>query len=209
MDADMIVMRKMDELMHLSVGKDEVAAAHVCACNPRKLKHYPADWIPENCAYTPLSHPTGLTAPTQITDSSPRPHSQLNSGLVVLNPSAELARAVYAHLYTSPLVPTWSFPDQDLLTDFFKGKWKPLPWCYNALKTLMLVHEPLWRDEEIKCLHYILADKPWQSRVSKDGGGEYDKSHQWWWNRLESLGAEMQESDGEDWKVIVANVAKV
>ncbi|KAG8219910.1 glycosyltransferase family 8 protein [Butyriboletus roseoflavus] len=209
LDADMIVMRKMDELMHLQLGGDEIAAAHACACNPRKLKHYPADWAPENCAYTPLSHPTGLTAPTQISNKSPRPHSQLNSGLVVLNPSAELAQAVYNHLHTSPLVPTWSFPDQDLLSDFFKGKWKPLPWCYNALKTLMLIHKPLWRDEEIRCLHYILADKPWHARVPKEGGGEYDKSHQWWWDRLELLGAEMQKNDGEDWKVIMANVAQV
>jgi len=209
LDADMIVMRNMDELMHLSVGKDEIAAGHVCACNPRKLTHYPADWVPENCAYTPLSHPTGLTAPTQITDSSPRPHTLLNGGLVVLNPSAELARAIKDHLCTSPLLPTWSFADQDLLSDFFKGKWKPLPWCYNALKTLMLIHKPLWRDEEIRCLHYILADKPWHARVSKEGGGEYDKLHQLWWDRLELLGAEMQESNGEDWKVIVANVAQV
>ena len=83
-----------------------------------------------------------------------------------------------------------------------------MPWCYNALKTLMLIHKPLWRDEEIKCLHYILADKPWQTRVSKDGG-EYDKLHQWWWDRLESLGTEMQESDGEDWTVIEIGRAHV
>lgn len=209
MDADMIVMRKMDELMDLSLGKDEIAAAHVCACNPRRLVHYPADWVPENCAYTPLSHPTGVTNPTLITDKSPRPHTQLNSGLVVLNPSTEIAKVVYNHLYTSPLVPTWSFPDQDLLSDFFKGRWRPLPWCYNALKTLMLIHKPLWRDEEIRCLHYILADKPWQARVSKDGGGEYDKSHQWWWDRLELVGVEMRTDNGEDWKVVLANVAQV
>lgn len=40
----MIVVRKMDELMQLPLGKDEIAAVHVCACNPRELKHYPADW---------------------------------------------------------------------------------------------------------------------------------------------------------------------
>ncbi|KIJ68321.1 glycosyltransferase family 8 protein [Hydnomerulius pinastri MD-312] len=207
LDADMIVMRKMDELMDLPLHKDEIAAAHVCACNPRKLAHYPADWVPANCAYTPLEHPTGLKSPTQITEKSPRPHTQLNSGLVVLNPSVELSNAVYNHLYTSPLVSTWSFPDQDLLSDFFKGKWKPLPWCYNALKTLMLIHKPIWRDDEIRCLHYILADKPWQARVPKNGGGDYDKSHQWWWDRLELLGVEMQQSNSEDWKVILGNVA--
>lgn len=44
LDADMIVMRNMDELFDMDLPKDSIAAAHVCACNPRKLAHYPADW---------------------------------------------------------------------------------------------------------------------------------------------------------------------
>lgn len=40
----MIVMKNMDELMDLVLRKDQIAAAHVCACNPRKLEHYPVDW---------------------------------------------------------------------------------------------------------------------------------------------------------------------
>jgi hypothetical protein len=44
MDSDMIVMRNMDELMELDLASDWIAAAHVCACNPRKLAHYPEDW---------------------------------------------------------------------------------------------------------------------------------------------------------------------
>ncbi|KAH7931120.1 glycosyltransferase family 8 protein [Leucogyrophana mollusca] len=209
LDADMIVMRNMDELMDLDLPKNWIAAAHVCACNPRKLKHYPPDWVPANCAYTPLEHPSCLTSPPVITESSPRPYTQLNSGLVVLDPSKELGEAVVNHLFTSPSVSTWSFPDQDLLSDLFKGKWKPLPWCYNALKTLMVIHKPLWRDEEIRCLHYILADKPWQARVGPEGtGGDYDKSHRWWWDKLEGLGHEMQKTDVEGWNLVLANVAK-
>lgn len=206
LDADMIVMRNMDELFDIELPEDSIAATHVCACNPRKLPHYPPDWVPANCAYTPLVHPSGSTSPTKITKDSPRPHTQLNSGLVVLKPSLELAQSVYTHLHTSPLVPTWSFPDQDLLADFFKGRWEPLPWKYNALKTLMIIHKPLWRDEEIKCLHYILADKPWQARVPQDGKGEYDKCNQWWWDRFEKLATEMQENN-EDWELVLANVA--
>ena len=34
----------MDELMRLDLDEDQIAAAQVCACNPRKLKHYPSDW---------------------------------------------------------------------------------------------------------------------------------------------------------------------
>jgi alpha-N-acetylglucosamine transferase len=209
LDSDMIVMRNMDELMDLELPKDWIAAAHACACNPRKFKHYPADWIPENCAHTPLVHPTALTQPSAITDTSPRPYGLLNSGLVVLNPSPELAEAIGHYLATSPLVPTFSFPDQDLLAAFFKGKWKPLPWCYNALKTLRVIHKPLWRDDEIRCLHYILDDKPWQSRVGEKGtGGDYEDLHRWWWERLAKLGEEMKVDDPEGWELVLQNVAK-
>ncbi|KAH7909110.1 glycosyltransferase family 8 protein [Hygrophoropsis aurantiaca] len=208
LDADMIVMRNMDELIDLDLSQDWIAAAHVCACNPRKLTHYPADWVPANCAYTPLEHPSCLTSPPVITESSPRPYTQLNSGLVVLNPSVALGEAVVNHLFTSPLVSTWSFPDQDLLSDLFKGKWKPLPWCYNALKTLMVIHKPIWRDDEIRCLHYILADKPWQARVGLDSSGDYAKSHRWWWDKLEVLGDEMKQTDIDGWKLVLANIAQ-
>ncbi|OAX44738.1 nucleotide-diphospho-sugar transferase [Rhizopogon vinicolor AM-OR11-026] len=203
LDADMIVMRNMDELFDIEMPPSWIAAAHVCACNPRKLPHYPSDWVPENCAYTPLVHPSSAAV---ITEQSPRPYTQLNSGLVVLSPSLYLADEVRRHLFTSPLVSTWSFPDQDLLSDLFRGRWKPIPWYYNALKTLMVIHKPLWRDEEIRCLHYILADKPWHARVSEDDTGEFAKSHRWWWDRLEQLGQEMKE-ETEGWKLVLANVA--
>lgn len=44
MDSDMIVMRNMDELMELDLASDWISAVHACACNPRKLAHYPKDW---------------------------------------------------------------------------------------------------------------------------------------------------------------------
>jgi len=210
LDSDMIVMRNMDELMDLSLPKDWIAAAHVCACNPRKFPHYPADWIPENCAHTSVvPNPTGITSPPAITDSSPRPYTLLNSGLVVLNPSLELANAITHYLSTSPLVPGFSFPDQDLLAAFFKGRWKPLPWCYNALKTLRIIHKPLWRDEEVRCLHYILPDKPWHTRPKEKGtGGEYEEVTRWWWVRYDKLGEEMKNADSSGWELVEANVEK-
>jgi lipopolysaccharide biosynthesis glycosyltransferase len=209
LDSDMIVMRNMDELMDLDLPKDWIAAAHACACNPRKFPHYPTDWIPENCAHTSVVHPTGITSPPAITDCSPRPYTLLNSGLVVLNPSLALTSAITHYLATSPLVSGFSFPDQDLLAAFFKGKWKPLPWCYNALKTLRVIHKPLWRDEEVRCLHYILADKPWHTRPRKEGtGGEHEELTRWWWDRYEKLGEEMRTSDHSGWELVEANVEK-
>jgi len=207
MDSDMIVMRNMDELMELDLPADWIAAAHVCACNPRKLAHYPKDWIPANCAYTPLVHPSGHSQPLPIQPSSPRPHTLLNSGLVVLTPSTTLASLIVDFLRTSPLVPAFSFPDQDFLAAFFQGKWKPLPWVYNALKTLRAIHKNLWRDEEVRCIHYILPDKPWKARVQEgdvvDDLKEVDK---WWWERFDKLVGEL-EDDPETRELLLAHVA--
>jgi lipopolysaccharide biosynthesis glycosyltransferase len=122
-----------------------------------------------------------------------------------LNPSRELFEGITEFLATSPLVPGFSFPDQDLLAAFFKGKWKPLPWCYNALKTLRVIHKPLWRDEEIRCLHYVLHDKPWHQRVAE---GDYAELNEWWWARLDQVKEELiRTGDTESWSLIEANVA--
>ncbi|KAI0307771.1 glycosyltransferase family 8 protein [Multifurca ochricompacta] len=207
MDSDMIVMRNMDELMELDLPKDWIAAAHACACNPRKLPHYPKDWIPKNCAYTPLLHPTGHTQPSLIEPFSPQPYNLLNSGLVIITPSTALAKSIVHFLRTSPLIPTFTFPDQDLLAAFFQGKWKPLPWVYNALKTLRAVHKNLWRDEEVRCLHYILSDKPWKARIREgDAIDDLTEMDRWWWRRFDRLIDEM-EDDPETQKLLLANVA--
>ena len=46
-------------------------------------------------------------------------------------------------------------------------------------------HTSIWRDEEVKGLHYIV-DKPWEKRVASDGIGGHlgrdGETHTWWWN---------------------------
>ncbi|KAK4121307.1 glycosyltransferase family 8 protein [Parathielavia appendiculata] len=60
LDADMLVLRNMDELfdsntLELDENRKRVfAAVHACTCNPLRLKHYPRDWVKENCAFTAL-----------------------------------------------------------------------------------------------------------------------------------------------------------
>jgi len=204
LDCDMLARKNIDELMTMELRNDWVAAVHACACNPRKFPHYPADWVPENCAYTPLKHPSGLLHPTEITPDSPRPYGLLNSGGVVLHPSRELSDAILKYLATSDLVPSFKFPDQDLISTFFKGKWKPLPYVYNALKTLRHSHAPLWRDEEVKCLHYVLHDKPWMSRPRDED--PYADFNRWWWSTYDSI-LEQLRLDGGDWQYVDKNVA--
>ncbi|KAF8539876.1 nucleotide-diphospho-sugar transferase [Trichophaea hybrida] len=91
-------------------------------------------WNEAHCAYTPLTHPSALTSPTLVTLASIRTHTLLNSSLVVFTPSMAVLASMLQFLYTSPLVPTFSFPDQDFLAHFFAGLWKPLGWQYNAIK---------------------------------------------------------------------------
>ncbi|KAI0304920.1 glycosyltransferase family 8 protein [Russula brevipes] len=177
MDSDMIVMRNMDELMELDLPTDWIAAAH----------------DPANCAYTPLVHPSGHSQPLPIQPFSPRPHTLLNSGLVVLTPSTTLARSIVDFLRTSPLVPAFSFPDQDLLAEFFQGKWKPLPWVYNALKTLRAIHKNLWRDEEARVREGDVVD-------------DLKEMDKWWWERFDKLVGEL-EDDPETRELLLAHVA--
>ena len=41
LDADMLVLRNMDELFTLDLGDHTLAACHACRCNPNKIASYP------------------------------------------------------------------------------------------------------------------------------------------------------------------------
>jgi alpha-N-acetylglucosamine transferase len=44
-DSDMVFLRGMDELFDYELpGKDWIAAAPACVCNPFQIAHYPEDW---------------------------------------------------------------------------------------------------------------------------------------------------------------------
>jgi len=150
------MFKNMDELFDLSLEEGEIAATYVCACNPRKKSHFPVDWYvnraqspysctlidtvatrqPENCAHTALSYPSCLSFDQKVDFKGPRAHRLLNSGLVILKPSDTEFERIKAFLSTSPIVRNFIFPDQDLLAAVFEGRWRPLPFIYNALKTL-------------------------------------------------------------------------
>ena len=102
--------------------------------------------IPENCAHT-LAKYTIPISPTEFTKPT---HKLLNSGLVVLHPSLETFARITTTLHEDPIVKTFKFPDQDLLAYVFDGKFVPLGYQYNALKTLRGCHEAMWRDEDVK-----------------------------------------------------------
>ncbi|KAL9625360.1 MAG: hypothetical protein Q9160_000423 [Pyrenula sp. 1 TL-2023] len=174
----------MDELMDLELDPPELggkgdrvfAASHACVCNPLKKPHYPKDWVPESCAFT-SQHSTPDEA--QTTGAPCTFGLQfINGGLQVVNPSASVYNLILSALQ-SPSTVDYSFADQSLLSDIFRGRWVALPYIYNALKTLRWkdVHAPIWRDENVKNVHYILAPKPWTStQINRD---EDTVTHGW------------------------------
>ncbi|CAG9992640.1 unnamed protein product [Clonostachys byssicola] len=189
LDSDMLVLRNMDELMDLpldspdqadsNAGSRVFAAGHACVCNPLKKKHYPADWVPQHCAFT-SQHQTPEEAQTVGADPAVGPLGFMNGGLQVVNPSQVLYAQILAHMEAGAV--DMDFADQSLLSDLYRGRWVALPYTYNALKTLRWkgVHDAIWRDDEVKNIHYILSPKPWDE---VDENGEWtgtEESHRWW-----------------------------
>lgn len=134
------------------------------------------DRVPENCGFT-----SQHDDPDNAQKVGARPDFGLgmpNGGLQVVNPS----RAVYDLIQTqlaNEISGSYDFADQSLLGDLFNGRWVALPYIYNALKTLRWegVHHQIWRDNEVKNIHYILSPKPWEEAP---GTSKYEE-HEWWW----------------------------
>ncbi len=130
--------------------------------------------IPENCAYT-SQHDDPDGAQTQGA-SSTAGLGIPNGGLQVVNPSKLLYDLIQERMASDTAVMSYEFADQSLLSDLFSGRWVALPYAYNALKTSRETHAPIWRDHEVKNMHYILSPKPWDERL----GEESNPTHRWW-----------------------------
>ncbi|KAH6684216.1 hypothetical protein B0J14DRAFT_664025 [Halenospora varia] len=120
----------------------------------------------ENCAFYGYKHPEMTNPPPVPKDGEgKKTHTLLNSGLFVFEPSTQ-------------------FP----LVKEFIGRWMSVGWQYNALKTWRYWHPEMWRNEEVRNLHYIV-DKPWSKRIGDDGKAGYlgkdGETHTWWWNEYE------------------------
>lgn len=129
--------------------------------------------VPDNCAFTSQHHDPNKA---QIQGASASAGLGMpNGGLQVVNPSKTLYDLILDRM-SSGAIESYEFADQSLLGDLFNGRWVALPYTYNALKTLATVHTPIWRDDEIKNIHYILSPKPWDEKL----GEESQATHKWW-----------------------------
>lgn len=216
LDADMLVLRNMDELMTLplddppslppppppptppppgqtaaaaaaaappppppALGRRVFAAGHACVCNPLRKAHYPADWVPRNCAFT-SQHARPDDAHAVAPDPAVGPLGFMNGGLQVVNPSPVLYAQILRHMEADAA--NMDFADQSLLSDLYRGRWVALPYVYNALKTMRWpgVHDAIWRDHHVKNVHYILSPKPWDELDAQGRWTGTDPTHQWW-----------------------------
>ena len=189
LDSDMLVLQNMDELMELELdGQDKAgegsrvfAASHACLCNPLNKPHYPRDWVPKNCAFT-YQHDDPEKAQMEGAPST-LGITMPNGGLQVVIPSAKIYDKILSALQDDKTT-GYDFSDQSLLGDVFHGRWVPLPYTYNALKTLRWkgVHDAIWRDDRVKNVHYILSPKPWDENEDDKTKPGRDGSNQWWWD---------------------------
>ncbi len=143
--------------------------------------------IPANCAHT-----TQHSDPKLAQRIGPPPTAGLgmpNGGLQVVNPSRALYDRIMQALQESSNVAHYEFADQSLLADVFEGRWVGLSYTYNALKFMRWpeIHGSIWRDEEVRNIHYLLSPKPWDETP----GEESDNTHKLWWKaNKERLAAE-------------------
>ncbi|TEA11911.1 Galactinol synthase 1 [Colletotrichum sidae] len=156
------------------------AAGHACVCNPLRKPHYPADWVADNCAFS-SQHARPDAAQTAGADPvTSSPLGFMNGGLQVVNPSKKLFEQIVRHMERGAM--DMDFADQSLLSELYRGRWVALPYVYNALKTMRWqgVHDEIWRDAEVKNVHYILAPKPWDEIDEQGRWTGTDESHKWW-----------------------------
>ena len=172
LDADMLVTRNMDELFSLDLADGAIAACHACRCNPNKIASYPASWNPENCFY---SHWNGAghtsSGPDGVDD-------YLNGGFLVLSPDRAVFDDMVEQLAGVDDLSRFPFAEQDFLNEYYLGRWVPLPYVYNALKTLPFQHPSMWNSDEVKNIHYII-DKPWEKPLDPDD--RYYPVNKLWW----------------------------
>lgn len=181
LDADTLIFQNPDTVFDTILPTpDWLAAIHDCTCTLRDNK--------TGCPYTSMSQSDPLSnlipVPQSSTSDRKARDTAINSGVFLFKPSLTLSENILHAFNTSTILSTYKAPDQDFLADFFRNRWTPLPWHFNALKPLRYWHGNVWRDDEVVVLHYVM-DKPWAKRVASDGiaglKGRDGWAHGQWW----------------------------
>ena len=172
LDADMLVRQNMDELFAVDLAPGTIAACHACRCNPGAIPSYPASWTPAHCFYTYCRGAEHTSEPAEV-------DNYLNGGFLVLEPDQGVFDDMVARLAGLDDLTRYPFAEQDFLNEYYRDRWQPLSYVYNALKTLPFQHPSVWKDSEVKNIHYII-DKPWDTPL--DPADRYHALDELWWD---------------------------
>ncbi len=172
LDADMLVVKNMDEVFELPLHEGVIAACHACRCNPNQIESYPLSWQPANCYYSWCEDAAMTAHPPATLDN------YFNAGFLVLTPDQALYDLMLTKIVAMADISTYVFAEQDFLNDVFHDRWLPLHYGYNALKTLELQHPKMWDMQRVKNIHYII-DKPWEKQP--EPGDKWYQLHKMWW----------------------------
>jgi len=133
---------------------------------------------PENCPYT------------ADTGKPKEELSYFNSGLLVIHPSNTEFERLKAALDRIENLAKYVFADQDFLNQVYAGRWVCLPYTYNALRPLITAHPNMWRDEDVRIVHYIFKkpwlDLDWMARSEEENRKqEFYTVNSWWFQAYE------------------------
>lgn len=164
LDADMLVLKNIDELLEdgdQTEPESGVGAVLECFCPVLERK--------PQCGYH--------------RPDAPPPWPYFNAGLLALRPDSSVLAHMLVALEQCDLS-TFPFAEQDFLNQYFAGRWRRLPWVYNASKALYACHRNgdgpggrVWRLAEAKNLHFTMA-KPWNLRDECNKG--YERLNEIW-----------------------------
>ena len=159
LDADMLVLKNMDELLERRPPPLCLRAVPECGCVSLRSQG--------QCFYISGSG-SGSGGSSAL---------YFNAGLLVLTPSCALLRTMLAALDGCDLS-AFAYAEQDFLNLFFRQRWEALKWTYNATKGLYAKHrESVWDLAQVCNLHYTMA-KPWNLRDPCNKG--YEKLNELW-----------------------------
>jgi len=78
----------------------------------------------------------------------------------------------------------------------FEKRWVPLAYVYNGLVNVRRAHGTLWKNGQVKNVHYIDPVKPW--KLGAEDEKRDDVVIQWWWVTFRRLEEEMKKDAPKD-----------
>lgn len=95
-------------------------------------------------------------------------NDDFNSGVLVFSPSENLRDRVFSRLFDGDSK-SYDGGDQGFLNWLFENEWTTLPPEYNTLKRVLNYHPNLVSLSDVKILHMVGTDKPWDIHAEHNG----------------------------------------